>query len=363
LTDPAPGEAPPAKPESSLMTFEAAQGAPQPRPAGSTPPPAIATRSPYGLFRFTIEGRHAPALFVGGWLGTLVGIGFVAVGLLASPGVVTALILLIGLAILTGGLILLGGAQSIERQAATEPYGGPSPVLLLAATVSATLLVAALLGIVLEAIGVSFGPSNLALGDLVSVAVQAVVFIGMVRLLVVGPGALTWADMGFGRDPRGILAGLLTGAVFAVPVIVLTSLVALVIVPLVGAAPPSPLPPTGTATGLGLHLLAGAGIGPLAEETLFRAAALTAWLRTSGPTAAITRTAVLFAAAHVLEVGGSNFGQAAGLAFVATAARLPVAFALGWLYVRTRSIWAPIGLHAAFNAILITLGEISQAAA
>jgi uncharacterized protein len=122
------------------------------------------------------------------------------------------------------------------------------------------------------------------------------------------------------------------------------------------------LPPTGTATGLGLHLLAGAAIGPLAEETIFRGAALTAWLRTVGPTAAITRTAVLFAAAHVIDVGGSSFGQAAGLAVVATVARLPVAFALGYLCVRTRSIWAPIGLHAAFNAILITLGEVAQAA-
>ncbi|HJW22014.1 MAG TPA: type II CAAX endopeptidase family protein [Candidatus Limnocylindrales bacterium] len=321
-------------------------------------------RPPFGLFRFTIEGRRAPALFVGGWLGTIVGGGFVAVGLLAAPSTITALILLAGLAALTGGLVLLGGSQAIERQAAGEPYGGPAPVLLLGATVSATLLVAALLGIALEAIGVSFGPAERPLGDLISVAVQAVVFIGMVRLMVVGSGALTWADMGFSRDPRRIAEGLLTGAVWAVPVIVLTSLVALVIVPLVGQTPPpSPLPPTGTASGLGLHLLAGAAIGPLAEETVFRAAALTAWLRTVGPTAAITRSALLFATVHVLTISGSSFGQAAGLAVVATAGRLPVAFALGYLYVRTRSIWAPVGLHAAFNAILIALGEVSQAAA
>jgi membrane protease YdiL (CAAX protease family) len=342
LTDPAPTEAAPASPEPS--------------------PAASGVRSRFGLFRFTIEGRRAPGLFVGGWLGTVVGAGFVAIGVVAAPSLLTALVLLLGLAVLTLGLVLLGGSQAVERQAAAEPYGGPSPVLLLAATVSATLLVAALLGVVLEAVGVSFGPSQLPLGDLVSVAVQAVVFIGMVRLMVVESGALTWVDMGFTRDPRRILAGLLTGAVYAVPVIVLTSLVALVVVPLVGAAPPSPLPPTGTAAGLGLHLLAGAAVGPLAEETLFRAAALTAWLRTVGPTNAIARTAVLFAAAHVLQVGGSSFGEAVGLAFVATAARLPVAFALGWLYTRTRTIWAPIGLHAAFNAILIVLGELSQAA-
>ena len=137
----------------------------------------------------------------------------------------------------------------------------------------------------------------------------------------------------------------------------------LLVVPLVGEMPPSPLPPTGTAVGLALHLLAGAVIGPLAAETLFRGAALPAWLRVIGPASAITRTAVLFAAPHVLQVGGDTFGQAAGLAFVATVARLPVAFALGWLYARTRSIWAPVGLHAAFNAILITIAEVGQAAA
>lgn len=340
---------------------------PAPAPAPDVPgtpdreaPPR--PRTPDGLFRFSIEGRRAPALFVGGWLGTLVGTGLVAIGFVAAPSLITAAILLLGLGLLTVGLVLLGGSQSIERQAAGEAYGGPSPVLLLAATVAATLLVAALLGIVLEVLGVSLGSSGLAVGDLVSVAVQAVVFIGMVRLMVVGSGALSWTEMGFTRDPRRIVAGLLTGAVFAVPVIVLTSLVAVVVVPLVGEAPPSPLPPTGTAAGLALHLLAGAVIGPVAEETIFRGAALSAWIRTVSPASAITRTAVLFALAHVLQVGGQSFGQAAGLALVAFVARLPVAFALGWLFARTRSIWASIGLHAAFNAILITLAEVSQAA-
>ncbi len=359
MSDPAPGAAPGPSEPPELPASAAPPGPPSPTEPSHD---AASPRSPFGLFRFTIEGRRAPALFVGGWLGTLLGTGLVAVGLLATPTIATAVVLLVGLAAVTLGLILLGGSQAIERQAAHEPYGGPSPVLLFVATVSATLLVAAVLGIVLEALGVSFGPTARPLGDLISVGVQAVVFFGMVRLMVVGTGALTWSDMGFVRDPRVIASGLVSGALFAIPVIVLTSLVALVVVPLVGQTPPSPLPPTGTASGLGLHLLAGAVVGPLGEEAIFRGAAVTAWLRTVSPTSAITRSAILFAAAHVLEVGGTSFGQAAGLAVVATVARLPVAFVLGWLYVRTRTIWAPIGLHAAFNAILITLGELSQAA-
>jgi membrane protease YdiL (CAAX protease family) len=39
--------------------------------------------------------------------------------------------------------------------------------------------------------------------------------------------------------------------------------------------------------------------------------------------------------------------------------RLPVALALGWLFVARRSIWAPLGLHIAFNAILLVIGELA----
>ena len=193
-------------------------------------------------------------------------------------------------------------------------------------------------------------------------ALQGLIFVGVVRLMVVAPGALSWSDMGFTSDRRRIV-GMLGdgGAVFALPTIFLTGVVASVLVPLLGQAPPSPLPPTGTAAGLGLHLVAGAGIAPFAEEVVFRGAALTAWLRTVGPTGAIVRSAILFSAAHALGIGGETFGQAFGLAVVATAARLPVALALGWIYVRTGSIWASIGLHSAFNGILIVFSELGLA--
>jgi membrane protease YdiL (CAAX protease family) len=38
-----------------------------------------------------------------------------------------------------------------------------------------------------------------------------------------------------------------------------------------------------------------------------------------------------------------------------------VALALGYLFVRTESLWAPIGLHAAYNAILIVIAEVAAA--
>ena len=77
-------------------------------------------------------------------------------------------------------------------------------------------------------------------------------------------------------------------------------------------------------------------------------------MRVVTPVSAIVRTSVLFALAHILTQGGDSFATALGVAVVA---RLPVALALGWVYLRRRSLWAPVGLHAAFNGILLVLAE------
>ena len=53
---------------------------------------------------------------------------------------------------------------------------------------------------------------------------------------------------------------------------------------------------------------------------------------------------------------------ALGLIVVGFVDRLPVAFALGWLFVRRRSLWAPIGLHATFNAVLLILADLATLA-
>jgi membrane protease YdiL (CAAX protease family) len=337
---------------------DAAPGAPPPD-SGAEPrvPPAGSQRAP-GLFRFGLEGRRAPALFVGGWLSAIIGGGLTAIAFLSATSLATAILFLAGLLLLSVGLVLLGGSQAIERKAAGEPYAGPSPVLLFLAIVAVTLLVAAVVGTVLDLLGVTLDKP---LGDLFSVVLQAAVFVGVVRLMVVDAGAISWRDMGLPRRLPAATAALATGAVLAIPVIVVTALVAGVLVQLVGQVPPSPLPPTGTASGFGLHLLAGGAVAPFSEEIVFRGAALTAWLRSTGPKSAILRSAILFAAAHALGIGGSSFGQAFGLALVATVARLPVAMALGWIYVRTGTIWASIGLHATFNVILIAISELGPA--
>jgi len=324
--------------------------------------PAVTSTAPpggHGLFRFSLEGRRAPALFGAGWLGTALGAGSAAIGLMAG-GAVALVLIAVGLALLTVGLVLLGGSQSVERAAAERPWPGPSPVVVFAAAIAATLFAAILVGVPMGLLDVRL---DRPVGDLFSVGLQALVFVGVVRVMVVGSGALTWRGMGFGGDRRASIEAAASGFLTAWPVVLLTAMLAMVLVPLFGATPPSPLPPTGTLSGTILHLLAGAVVAPVSEEILFRGVATTAWARTNGPTVAIVRSAVLFAFAHVLLLGGSDFGHAAPLVAVAALGRLPIAFALGWSYLRSGSIWAPIALHATFNAILIVVAELVGAGA
>lgn len=307
-----------------------------------------------GLFRFTIEGRRAPGLFVAGWLAALIGGLAAVVGLLAGQTAAGAILFVAGLGALLVGLLLLGGAQALERRAADLAYAGPSPILVFAATVVGLYLAVVGVGTPLRLLGVTVeGPALALLG----VILQGVVVVLILRALVVGPGALSWEEMGLRASVPAAVRDLAWGALLATPVIVVTALVVAGLVTIVGSMPDSPLPPTGTTEGLVINLIAGALIAPVYEELLFRGFATTAWARAVTPGAAIVRTSVLFALAHVLTLGGASFAEAFGIAVVAAAARLPVALALGWIFLRRRSLWAAIGLHAAFNAILLVLAE------
>jgi membrane protease YdiL (CAAX protease family) len=281
-----------------------------------------------------------------------------ALTLIGISGAVGTILWLGGLAIATLGMVLLGGSQAIERRAAGAAYAGPSPVLVFLVVLAASQLAGFVVGFPLSLIATGIPRP---LGDLLAVIVQAGVFVGVLRFMVVGAEAMRWSDMGLERGLAMAARAMLGGAVFAGPVVLVTAILAAAAAQLVGVVPASPLPPTGTVPGLALHLLAGAVIAPAAEELLFRGFALTAWRRTVGAPGAIARSSIAFVLAHVLFVGGDGFREAGSLAFVAGVARVPVAIALGWLYVRTGSLWGPIGLHAAYNAILIVIGEAAAA--
>jgi membrane protease YdiL (CAAX protease family) len=347
--DPSDPIAPP-----SDTALEPSEASAEPTPDG----PAAPGASRPGLGTFTIEGRAAPGLFVVGWIATLLGFGIVFVGALAPSGF---LVYFVGPLVLATGLIAGAGNQALERRARGEPYAGPSPYLVFAAMIAATYAVGFPVGLLLRAVLGSDTPDYVV--RLLGVALQALVFVGVVRLTVVGTNALSWREMGW-RPPDGsTLPDLATGAVFAIPVIFVTSVVAAALVSIFQVEPEAPLPATGTTIGLIVQLIAGAVIAPIAEETVFRGFAITAWRRTVGDNGALIRTSLLFALAHVLTVSGNSLGQVAGLIVVGFAARLPVAIALGWLFLRRGSIWAPIGLHMAFNGVLLVIGELAVRAA
>jgi len=336
------------------------EAAPPPEPPEPPEPPAPdATPRHFGLTTFSIEGRQAPGLFVVGWLATLIGVGLTGTVAFGVTGIAGAVLSIASLFALSAGLVLLAGSQTIERRAAGAAYAGPSPLLVLVAIVAVSRLVGSLVGIALLPIADRI-PTEL--GDLLGVLLQAGVFFAVVRLTIVSPGVLGWPEMGWVGDRASAVRGLMGGAVFAGPLILVTSLIVAVAVNLAGATPPSPLPPTGTASGLVLHLLAGAVVAPVAEEMLFRGFALTAWRQLVGVRGAILRSSIVFVLAHVLFVSGDTFNETVRIALVAGVVRVPVAFALGWLFVRTGSIWGPIGLHAGFNGILIVLAELAAAA-
>ena len=319
--------------------------------AGTSPP-----RPPGGSI-FTIEGRAAPGLYLAGWLGSVMGLGILLVGLLASGGAAPVVLSAIGAAILGIGLVAAAGSQAIERRARGEAgYVGPSPFLVFAASLPLTILL--VIVVVGPASVLGFDLRSPA-ASLVSVLATALVYAGLVRLLVVGPGSLGWREMGFGPLGPGAVRDLALGALLALPVIVVTSALASLLVELVGAAPDSPLPPSGGGLGLLVNLVSAMVVAPVGEELFYRGFATTAWARSIGPRRALVRGAIFFALVHVLTISGATFGETTARAFVAFVARLPVAVALGWVFLERRSIYASIGLHATFNGLLVILAELA----
>ena len=66
------------------------------------------------------------------------------------------------------------------------------------------------------------------------------------------------------------------------------------------------------------------------------------------------RGALFFALAHVVTLFDASTSRAgAQRALFSFVALLPVAVTLGWLFLARRSLYAAIGLHAAFNAIQV----------
>ncbi|MBI4337821.1 MAG: CPBP family intramembrane metalloprotease [Chloroflexi bacterium] len=84
-------------------------------------------------------------------------------------------------------------------------------------------------------------------------------------------------------------------------------------------------------------------LAPLAEELFFRGFLLQGLLRPLGTWGAVGVSSLVFGISH----------GALGMVIPAALAGM----LLGALFLRTRSIWAPIGAHALQNAIVLSLGQ------
>ena len=164
-------------------------------------------------------------------------------------------------------------------------------------------------------------------------------------LIAVGPVVQVMSATG--------VRGLFVITAITVPIVVAAALFSSLLIQSTGAVPDSPLPPSDDSRALLINLLSAVIVAPIGEEILYRGVIAQAWGRQSGARRAIVFSAIVFAFAHTLNIGGESIGDALAVAGVAFAIRLPLGLALGWLWVRRRSLLATIVLHAAYNAVLV----------
>ena len=98
-----------------------------------------------------------------------------------------------------------------------------------------------------------------------------------------------------------------------------------------------------------LGLLAAVVIAPIGEEIFYRGFATTAWARASGPTGASSGRPLLLRRPRPHDQRPDRSARRPGRAWWRFSSRLPVALALGWVFVRRDSLPASIGLHATYN--------------
>jgi uncharacterized protein len=308
---------------------------------------------------FGLEGRSVPGLYLLGWIATVMGLGVLLVSFLAAGSAAAPWLFLGGLLAFTVGAFAATGSQAVENGRRTDlAYRGPSPVLVFLVVFPITLIGILVVLAPLSAMGLDVRSP---VATTISLAVTTLVYAGVVRLLVVGPGALAWHDMGLGMPAGVAVRDLLIGAVFAVPVLVVTLLLGGLLSRFLAPAP-NPLPAADTALGLLANLVSAAVLAPIGEELFFRGFATTAWARAIGAGPAIVRGAIFFALVHVVTQLDSSFGEGAQRALFSFVALLPVSLALGWLFLRHRSLYAAIGLHAAFNGTQLLLLFVAASA-
>ena len=160
-------------------------------------------------------------------------------------------------------------------------------------------------------------------------------------------GRMTALGLTARRLPRAAWEGLKT-LTAAMPAVIIALYAAMRIYLLVFHEPPPEHPvleavqqTDDTGLRIAFFVLAGLLI-PLFEELFYRGIILTSLLRTGSAPLAIVVSAVFFGIVH--------FPQPASVP-----ALVILGLGLGYAYYRTRSLWAPVAMHAAFNLYNLAL--------
>lgn len=282
-------------------------------------------------------------------VGFALGVSAFVTGELTRTGLVRpeARAILLALGIL-GAVMLIGGlvytlVRQLRRRRVLPPdrYRGPSIVLLLAFAI--LLATAATLPFTADvnAIIVGEGEPTLA-GAIVLITSTQVALLLVTWAFVLRPRAIAFAMPLLGTQRlKALRVGVGWGIVAWVGASVVTYAIVLLLERL-GLEPDQ----QAAERAIGflepwLVVVAVVIVAPIAEEVFFRGVAFNAWLRERGRRFAYIGSAALFAAIHVSLVS-----------------LLPIfllGLALGWVYRRTRSLVAPIAMHATFNAISIAI--------
>jgi membrane protease YdiL (CAAX protease family) len=285
------------------------------------------------------------------------------------------------------GLIGLALAQGRQRRAdGWQDYAGPSPALTVAAFLALVTALQLPLAIALKALAVdsNSGPATLSITLLYLGG-----YFGLVYLLTVRPGAMSWGDItrpkrlapspdDWGgsepllegrRRPVAALANararfsgsrvgdILVPLAMVVPLMLASNMMALGMMMLFGLKASDitggEVIPVDVLSRI-LLFIAVAVIAPLGEELFFRGFVTNAWARSLSRNSTFLRASLIFAFIHVINTPTSDPGTFWRVALFNFGARVPVAFALTWVYMRRRSMLASGTLHAGYNG-LITL--------
>jgi membrane protease YdiL (CAAX protease family) len=398
---------PAARPESWSVAGVSHVGSPGSWPIGfvpwgySNPPPVPPVLEPPGRFHpgspvrrvLSVAGRANPRSYrLGLILGLPAGLVLLAFEiaarggfkLVASPLTVGVLLEFVGI-VAALGLIAAALAQSGQRRAdGWQDFVGPSPFLVGAAQYASVFALSLPAVALMNWSGIK---SSSAVATLLLMPIYLATYVGLVHLLGVRTGALTWSDIihpkRFSPDPedwtsrslrerlgwrprtsrlrtwlRGPLGDFLLAASMLIPVMFasgLTNVVLLTVLGLNGSDIQSDVPTHPSATDVVMIFVAFAILVPIGEEILFRGYSTNAWARSLNGNSALIRAALFFAFVHVINTDSTDAWTSLRVAVDNFGARVPVAIALCWIYMRRRSLVASASLHGCYNGLIVLI--------